>query len=220
MVKQLQILVVTIAVLMTAGEKALAAVIGSFSMDQQHYGLFQGMEGDPTFEASFHLRSDVNDPWRGHDAPPNTWQGWVSMIDITLNNSLVGNTWTYGSASPGFAKNVEVLTNGIDDVYAIMAPGEIDPVWDWAAWPENYIWGDYPGKNSYSGENGIDFEGYKIDAITFTLDEFSPDGDPDLLSYTIAIHGEHVPIPGTMLLLSWGIVGLAALRRFKHGHNE
>lgn len=203
MKKNLQILMIAIALLTTFGETASASLIGTFS-DRAWYGdLAHNLTDHVQFEASYYLRNNI-DEGAFDIPPPNEWPGWVPMIDLTLDASHEGSTWVYNSASQGYTENVQVLTNGMDDVFAKIRGGS-----GWGYTSEAFYW-DY-----YAGKNGIDLEGYTIESICFTLDAFKPIDDAGAIYYSVDIYGEPVPLPGAFLLLSSGIAGLAGFRRLR-----
>jgi hypothetical protein len=199
--KIFQFSMITLIFVMTFSTGSLAAVIGEYSDRAWYRDLFSGTTDSVPFEASYYPRSNMPTPDPLYP-PAHEWPGWVSMIDLTLNAGCEGATWMYEPGAPGYADNVNVLTNGIDDVLVHIAP----PL-SWGYTSEHF-W-DY-----YAGNNGIDFDGFTIEAISFTLDEFTPINDPGAILYTVSIHGARVPIPGAMLLFGSGFVLVTGFRKF------
>jgi pimeloyl-ACP methyl ester carboxylesterase len=181
--------VTILIILLALSQNSLAAtLIGSFSDRHWYYELYHNTAQSVLFDASFFLRGNIPEDEWGDLPPPDEWPGWEPMIDLTLDISVLGNIWTYQLDSPGYTSNVDVLTNGFKDVFAYMNDN------GWGYISENLYY------NYYTGNNGIDFEGFTIDAISFTLDQFKPIDDPGAIYYTVNIYGEENDSDGDGIL--------------------
>ena len=131
-----------------------------------------------------------------------------ARFDEVLTNSSAGTTFIYNSGTE-FDKAAALLTNGLLDV----------------------VWGFPSTSGSGSGHfestlfsddlslNGIDFEGYNISSIHWTIDSFLIESDKNYrttISSSISIYGTAVvPIPPAFWLFGSGLLGLTGLARRK-----
>ena len=211
MKKGLMVSVMALVLLGAHPKLSTATLLGSFSDRNWNMSTYY-QTGDITFDASYFLRSDI--PQDGIFTPnPHQWTGWVPLIDITLNSSLEGTTWSYHSGDRGYEYNADVLTNGLDDVLAFEDISNNNLI-EHCGYTSEHAW------DIYAGHNGFDFEGFTIDGISFTLDQFAPDDDSGAFYYTVRIYGDPgpspVPEPSTILLFGCGLLGFTAyIRRFK-----
>jgi hypothetical protein len=202
--------IASLVLLIAFNNSALASLLGTFS--DRHYNSSLAAEPNQNvkFELTYCSQSDVSDQ-SGMLLRPENWTGWVPMIDVTLNSSTYtdGETWRYGIENKGFLDNSEILTNGNNDVLAFRS-GDSSGYKGYGFFREGAFW------ENYNGTNRIDFAGYNIDMITFTLDKITPDEDPGALFYTINIFGDpdtpQTPVPSTLLLLGSGFLGIFGIR--------
>lgn len=134
---------------------------------------------------------------------------------IPVQASDVGRTFTVTAADdPNFDNLARALTNGTDDEFVL------------------YVWFDYPFSGAglgtpesiffgHPGMNGIDFQGFRISAISLRLDDFTVDhtGGGFTVDYgsgtrvfahgDIIVEGELlVSEPSTLLMACTGLAGL------------
>ncbi len=206
-------LVSVMALVLLVGHANLSAatLLGSFS-DRTWDMNIDYHTDDIRFVASYFPRSEI--PQDVVFTPsPDQWTGWEPLIDLTLDPSLEGTTWSYDSADKGYEHNAAVLTNGFDDVFAFEDITN-NQIWT-SGYTSEHAW------DTYIGHNGFDFEGFTIDGISFTLDQFAPDNDPGAFFYTVKIYGDPepspVPEPGTILLFGCGLLGfMVCIKRFRN----
>ena len=139
---------------------------------------------------------------------------WGPILDLEFTAADVGTTFI----APW------------NDAYKLALDSLMDGTLDSQSWrisnrgssgPESSLWhsdGDFI-TTYYGGNNGIDFEGFVIDQVSWTLNEY---GSHDL-DFTIAVHGHPgqyvpppvVPVPGAMALVGIGVGALGLFRRRK-----
>lgn len=132
----------------------------------------------------------------------------TARFDEVLTNSSSGTTFIYNSGTE-FDKAVTLLTNGsLDTIYGF---------------PSTYESGSGHFESTLFSDdlslNGIDFEGYNITSIHWTIDSFLIESDKNYrttISSSISIYGTAVvPIPPALWLFGSGLLGLFGISRRK-----
>ncbi len=141
---------------------------------------------------------------------------------IPFDPTNVGQTITVNDTNePDYNSFVIWLTNGVNDVIVtencfyqnLGCAGDLQE--------ESSLFG-----TSNTSQNGIDFQGYIINSISFTLNALTlstPGSDPNRNGnwtdyslkgrFTVEVDTASVPEPSTLLLLASGLAGVIALRK-------
>jgi hypothetical protein len=178
-----------------------------------------------TWEAGFSGGfASTNDQWSSRVGYVSSdWATNICELTFLFDASDIGNTFVINSTSGDGDFNMfsSLATDGSHngDIYwgyvtPILAEGDRGS-------PESSFLGT--SSNSF---NSVDFAGYNINSITFTLTEDTvfnipgddPNGDGNWTSFTIsgefAITGSVIPEPSSANLIVMAIVGMVSLRRY------
>ncbi len=126
--------------------------------------------------------------------------------------SNIGRTFVSQNGNQGFTEFTDRLTNGIDDVW------RMDMFYEGGS--TSYIAGESGTfANSPFSLNSIDFEGYDINQLKWTIDNIMIGTESIEVASRFIVVGDRsvsvVPEPTTMLLFGTGMAGAALRRRRK-----
>jgi len=145
----------------------------------------------------------------GEDVGTSGYQPtWGNIFDLSVSPANEGDIFTVSSGQ-AFDVAVQSLTNGIMDSHRIW-------FYDYTHWgPEtdlwlaNNVWATGSEQGYYTGQNNIDFEGFKIDSISFRLDTYNNSN----VTFTLLVGGVPIPEPSTMVLVISSLIGLFGGRK-------
>lgn len=141
--------------------------------------------------------------------------GWFPSIsfdpffirNITTND--IGSTFAINGSNYAYWDNMVqyILTDGTQDLCAYDL-GSSDT-------PGQPL--DWKFSQDYAG-NGTDFQGYAINGLLLTIDDFQLAGANNygykwIATWTLTVDGQPVPEPATLLLFGAGVLGFAGLRK-------
>ena len=173
-------------------QSAYAAVIGSYHFRHMIGPTATPVPGSTSFELWIGPYSDHNEIIGGEYRPE-----WGPVLAVNLTSADVGKTFTVTSGA-AFDIAVESLTNGTLDSCCWGGFGRGSGGTEYFPWLAESNWQNPDGagfhvNGYYGGTNGIDFEGFVIDRISFRLDDYQDrncaltifvNGEPGATDYT------------------------------------
>jgi len=140
--------------------------------------------------------------------PVEYYPEWGPLFRVFFTAEDTGTTYL-GDAGDAFDVAVDSLTNGSRDSYSWMFAHHGLGGAETGLWFADLHTDSHNITSYYGGSNGIDFEGFTIESIAFTVTDFQPYHG----AFKIEVFGEPVPEPSTILIIAFGAGIIRMTRR-------